>query len=482
MSASRIDDALPQTCAVTVPSPNSNIHDIIPRWSDAGLALPYAAATPSNDNDIIETIKFATTHNLNIVPAAGGHGSFVPIDSRTIYMDLKKFNSIDLDEERGEVTVGGGCITGPLIKALAAKGWYTCTPNSNAVGVVGSLLGGLNHSVNGLHGIGVDFVRSFALIPFSSPGGGIPSQALVLSMESSGEEKKLFNVIRGAGHGLGIITSLTLKAYRISSLSLTEGKIWTRRLIFPPPALPTAISTYLSIIPLPELTAVLGFLRAPPTAPVPVAPMIMLALSYFGPKEDAERICAASFDEAVAGKAVSATTAMIEWGTMNDGFEPLNRHGGFKEYHSAFVQSMKEDSIQRAFAAWVDFTSKDIKSRDGSYIVIGASNNNASLANAGNESYFSARDRGIFVQVSPWYAEGKEKAEADAFGRSVVDALREKDKDGGRRSFGFANNWSSGQDVKEVFTEEQIEEIKRVKGLWDKANVGWSPVVDGWQD
>jgi hypothetical protein len=59
--------------------------------------------------------------------------------------------------------------------------------------------------------------------------------------------------------------------------------------------------------------------------------------------------------------------------------------------------------------------------------------------------------------------------------------VREKDgKDGIKTHYAFANNWNWGQDVRDVYSEEMIEEIKRTKKMWDPESVGWSPVVDGW--
>lgn len=269
---------LPSTCTVVVPDPGTKLHDVIDRWSDALISLPYAVITPSNTDDIRATVEYAAQKKLKVIPTGGGHAAHVPISDKTICLDMKRFNHITIDEEKAEVTFGGGCLAGLLHKTLAAKGYYTSVPNSNEVGMVGALLGGLNHPLGGVHGMGIDMVRSITIIPFSSTDGE-QLQQITLSKESQDEKLKLFNVLRGAGSGLGVITKITLSIYRLADLELEKGnQIWTRNLVFSSKALSTAIDTYLSLQAkiVPRLSLVLGFMRAPPAAPQPGAPMVFM--------------------------------------------------------------------------------------------------------------------------------------------------------------------------------------------------------------
>lgn len=470
------------TCGIKAPTPDSNIHDFVSRWSDAGVSLPFAVVTPSSTSDITSTIKFASQNDLKIVPANGGHASFLSITSRSIYLDMSQFKNVHLDEGKQEVTIGGGCISADVLKVLSPKGWYTLTPNSNAVGMIGAFLGGLSHAMNGVHGFGIDHVREIKIIPFSNPS---PSSGdlteVVLTPESKGEEKKLFNVLCGAGHGLGIVTSITLKAWKISDLGMTQDKIWTRKLIFPALAIEAAAQLYSNLFPPPpELTTVLGFLRAPPSAPKPGAPMILLSCTYFGSKEYGEKVCKTVFEEKYVSKAMMNVSTLVEWEKMNEASEPMNRHGGIKEYHGCFVEKTNSESIVKSFEAWKDFTDADIKGRGASYVVIGSWSTDKLVENAGgkDEKFFPARDRGIFVQATPWYDDIGVKGEADGFGKSVVSCMREVDIKALRKDWCFVNNLISGQDMREVYHDEQVEEIKRTKEIWDTQGLGWSPVIE----
>jgi hypothetical protein len=487
MGTQSITMSLPPACNVNVPEPDHKIHDVIPRWSDNELSLPYAVVTPTSISDINATIRFAAQNSLKVIPAVGGHASFLSVGLNAIYLNLTspEFKKIELDQEKDEVTIGGGVLTGELIDYLAGKGWYTTTPNSDAVGMVGALLGGLSCAVNGLHGFGIDHIKAIDIVPFFIPSSELEvsdnrDKVVTLAPSSKVERKRLFNVLCGAGHGLGIITSVTLSAFRLNSLKMTDNKIWTRRLIFPTSCIAVAAALYVSLLPPPPaLAPVLVFMRAPPTAPIPGAPIVMLALSYFGPKEEAEEICKSSYEEKYTGKAVVVDGA-AEWGNMNISSAPLNAHGGFKESYAAFCKEVDTEAVERAFGYWEKYSNGQGRGR--SYTVFSAWDTAQLLRNGEEEAkrgFFSARDRGVFVQCTPWYYDSSGKADADRIGKEVVDAIREKDRREGRADWAFANNLVVGNDLREVYSGEQIEEIKMVREIWDKENLGWAP-VDGW--
>jgi hypothetical protein len=99
----------------------------ISRWSNTEVSSAGCAAivVPSTEGDIVAVVKFSAQNGLRVLPTAGKHGSFVPINKRSVYLDLKNFDNIELDEESGSVKIGGGVTTGQLCSVLAAKGWYT---------------------------------------------------------------------------------------------------------------------------------------------------------------------------------------------------------------------------------------------------------------------------------------------------------------------------------------------------------------------
>jgi FAD/FMN-containing dehydrogenase len=87
--------------------------------------LPATVIIPAVEEDIVSAVKFASDNGYKLIPAGGTHGPFVPIDEQVVYLNMCKFDAIDLSEDEGHVTFGGGAKTGSVLRKLAGLGWYT---------------------------------------------------------------------------------------------------------------------------------------------------------------------------------------------------------------------------------------------------------------------------------------------------------------------------------------------------------------------
>ena len=97
--------------------------DALSRWSDSGWERPALVVIPNSAEDIIGVISYAENNGLRVIPAGGGHGSFVPVDANTVYVDLNKFDSIVLDKGNEFVQFGGGVLAGALLKKCTDEGF-----------------------------------------------------------------------------------------------------------------------------------------------------------------------------------------------------------------------------------------------------------------------------------------------------------------------------------------------------------------------
>jgi FAD/FMN-containing dehydrogenase len=138
-------DAVPGTlfgCEYSIPDAKSPLHDVVSRWSDTYVEKPAMVVVPATEKDVVDVINYAKAHSLKVMPACGAHGNFAPLDANTIYLDMKKFDDMQLDKEAGVIKLGGGVIVRQLIKYITSEGYCTGWPNSNAVGMTGFTLGG----------------------------------------------------------------------------------------------------------------------------------------------------------------------------------------------------------------------------------------------------------------------------------------------------------------------------------------------------
>lgn len=456
-------------CSFVVPKDGTPIGDVLSRWSDSYISLPAIAVTPKTEEDVTAAIKLAKENGLRVIVTGGGHGTFVQIGSKSLVLDLKLFKSIQLDKKNGSVRVGGGVTTGELLKTLANEGYYTTVPNSNAVGVIGAILGGGSTGQNGLHGFMVDNAVSFRIVTAEG-------KTVEVHSSSNTDELALFNVLRGAGHGLGAVTSVVMKAYPIASLHLTEDKLWTRTLVFPPPAVNDVAKAFFNFSHIAEqLNVQIVFLRAPPGSPSPGAPLLILSASFFGSPEEAEKATSVLYDDALVQKSIKADTALVPLANMNDALDALNAHGGFKSMNAARVKTLTPEAITKAFAAWVKGTD-DIEDAKRSVVVFHVFNPNKLQANgvgqAGKGAFLESRDRGFNVIVTGWCMNpGSQKKVQDLVDEVLVI---------GRAGDGVVprtmpNTMKFNEDLDRVFDSARLEEMCRVKRVWDSEGVFWSP-------
>jgi FAD/FMN-containing dehydrogenase len=118
--------AFSEGCEASAPDPSADIDQYVSRWSKTGIqSIPAVIIVPAIEQDIVNAIAFARENGLKLIPAGGTHGPSVPINSHSVYMDMRQFKNIQLDEYAGTVTIGGGVITGNVLRTLEAQGFYT---------------------------------------------------------------------------------------------------------------------------------------------------------------------------------------------------------------------------------------------------------------------------------------------------------------------------------------------------------------------
>jgi hypothetical protein len=194
---------------------------------------------------------------------------------------------------------------------------------------------------------------------------------------------------------------------------------------------------------------------------------------YFGPACDAEQSAAELFDPALLRHSSTATTSMVPLQNMNDRAEFLNKIGGYKQLGNALLFDICLDSIQQGAKAWSRFGDEHQDAKARTIIFWG----NLNTASVQPNMFLPRNDRKGFLQVLVWYSEDNTIEPAKEFMDDMLRIGRQKDNENGSAPATFPNNQLLGGRINEVYSETAVQEIRRVKALWDADGLFWSPAL-----
>ncbi|KAH7349809.1 hypothetical protein B0T11DRAFT_301994 [Plectosphaerella cucumerina] len=462
------------TCRYSIPSPSSPIHDTLSRWGSASMEHPALIVNPATEDDVLAAVEVARLNHLKVLPVGGTHGSFVSVTPSTLYLDMSALDAIEVDKTRQTVTFGGGVTAGKLLKALTAAGFYAPLPDSNTVGVIGALLGGGTSYFMGLKGLTVDSVESLRVVT----AGKNAAEARTIGPSSPPEERALFHTLCGAGYGLGAVVSATLRIYPVEELHLTENKVWTRQLIFPPSGLKPAAEAFLKLQVQATQIAQLLFVRSPPGTPNARSPVVILSTSYFGSSSEAEAAAAILLDDDLSAKAILAKTTLVPLEAINDKLDPLNSHAGHKLMMVSRVLGHTIEGITASFYKWLAATDQ-YPDAQGSNVLFSA-HSSLKSQQIGKETpgvhhlvEQGLRERGCMIMSMVWCFSPETATKLAGHGKEVVELNLKAQQE--TKIWQPPSFMSSGAKLEELFSKETAENIRAAKKTWDGDGVFWSP-------
>ncbi|RAH84361.1 FAD-binding domain-containing protein [Aspergillus japonicus CBS 114.51] len=182
-----------------------------PRW--LGATLRYEEYLPPQftviaqvgcESDVSTVIQYANRNGIPFYTVNRGHGW--PISQGTfrgLGIDLRLLQNVTVNHARQTATVQGGTETQSLIDALWKEGLVTTTSVCACIGHVGPAIGGGHGRYQGQYGMMSD---NFVTLNIVLANGS----SIVVSSDSHPD---LFWSMKGAGHNLGVVTSLEIKVY-----------------------------------------------------------------------------------------------------------------------------------------------------------------------------------------------------------------------------------------------------------------------------
>jgi hypothetical protein len=355
--------------------------------------------------------------------------------------------------------------------------------NSGAVGMVGLILGGGYSAFTGLHGLVIDNVLSVQGI--TAAGRAISLDA---SSSTTGEERAVFDVLLGAGYGLMVVTSVTMRAFPLSSLQLDDhDKLFVHRWMFPVTAIQQVAELFRSLTSniSPKMSPVLVVARAPPSAPVPDVPVLLLTITYFGPGQEAEAIIGSLIAPDVSTLAISSQTIPVPVAKMLEGTKMFDIHGGFNAQHTVRAANFSPATIVDAFTRWKQFGDDVEDARPLSTLVFFSFDPTVSIANgsaqdpeARGRRMFAGRDRPPFCQAITWYSRSETKPAAEKYVAEVMRILRRDDTAKGLSPLTLPNNMRDGLNMEQGYTEDMLVEMKRVHKMWNENGLFYNVMDD----
>ena len=192
-------------------------HDCAKEKCDDGANwnIPEYSVEASEESDIVEAIKFANRHNIQVVVKTTGHnfaGASMGDGTLLIWMrHFKKYGDVKTSYEKCSKTydavlkVGGGQVWGETYRAAGSADYHVVGGDCITVSSAGGWLmgGGLSASAR-LYGLGIDQIVEFEVIT----ADGLKVTA------SECENDDLFWALRGGGGGsFGVTTSVHYKLH-----------------------------------------------------------------------------------------------------------------------------------------------------------------------------------------------------------------------------------------------------------------------------
>ncbi len=177
-------------------------------WNAMFDRKPALIVKCTSANDVKHAVVFGKTNKLLIAVKGGGHNSAgTAVCDDGIMIDLEPMQKVDVNVEKGTVSVQGGCLLGTVDETTQKHGLAVSSGIISHTGVGGLTLGGGFGWISRKYGLSVDNLLSAEIV---TADGNIVKA-------SSSENPDLFWAIRGGGGNFGVVTSFEFKAAKIGT-------------------------------------------------------------------------------------------------------------------------------------------------------------------------------------------------------------------------------------------------------------------------
>lgn len=168
---------------------------------------PLFVVQASDENDIVETVKWCNSHKVSYTAVCGGHDPKSAITNGIVF-DFSKMKSIIVDENNKTALIQPGCKAGDVENETSKYGLVFPLGHISSVGFSGLTLGGgLGHISRSL-GLSLDSVLEYRVV--TSDG--------CVKIVNKKENLDLWWGMKGAGFYFGIVSSFKVQLQPLKNI------------------------------------------------------------------------------------------------------------------------------------------------------------------------------------------------------------------------------------------------------------------------
>jgi FAD/FMN-containing dehydrogenase len=255
---------------------------------------PSAVVRPADAAGVARAVRFAADAGAELSVRAGGHSTLgLGRADGALTIDLRGIADVAVDPGTRTAWAGGGVTAGAYADVVGEHGLVTPFGDARTVGVGGITLGG---------GFGL-LCRRYGLTTDSLIAAEVVTAAGEVVLADAEHHPDLFWGLRGGGGNLGVVTRFRFALHDLPTV--VGGTV-----VLPATAESVAELVALALAAPRELSAILTVCPCPPLPHLPAdlygTPVVMAAVCWSGPVEDAERGLAGVRDVAARAGGVLA--------------------------------------------------------------------------------------------------------------------------------------------------------------------------------
>ena len=162
---SKLQELLSGTNASVRGPSDAHYAESIDRWSKAAEKLAGVAIAPSSAEEVSIAVKYAAEQGLDLAVKGGGHSTAGASSTNGgLLIDLGRMRSVDVDTDKQQLHVQGGCLWSDVDDAAWKHGLATVGGTVADTGVGGLSLGGGYGVLSGTRGLVIDNTVSFTTV------------------------------------------------------------------------------------------------------------------------------------------------------------------------------------------------------------------------------------------------------------------------------------------------------------------------------